>query len=51
MAPAAPAATALIYRKTGNLWAVQLLPGHFKVESTMRYPGIDGSQDLSRRHA
>ena len=30
----------LIYRRTGNLRAVQLLLGHFKVESTVRYLGI-----------
>src|SRR5262245_51736089 len=27
----------LIYRWTGNLWAVQLLLGHTKIESTVRY--------------
>ena len=32
---------ALIYRRTGNLRAVQLLLGHTKVESTVRYLGID----------
>jgi integrase len=32
---------ALIYKKTGNLRAVQLLLGHTKVESTVRYLGID----------
>lgn len=32
---------ALIYRKTGNLRAVQLLIGHKKLESTVRYLGID----------
>ena len=32
---------ALIYRKTGNLRAVQLLLGHTKLESTVRYLGID----------
>lgn len=26
----------LIYRRTGNLRAVQLLPGHSKIESTVR---------------
>jgi integrase len=31
----------LIYRKTGNLRAVQLLLGHTKVESTVRYLGIE----------
>jgi integrase len=32
---------ALIYRKTGNLRAVQLLLGHTKIESTVRYLGVD----------
>ena len=32
---------ALIYRKTGNLRAVQLLLGHTKVESTVRYLGVE----------
>jgi hypothetical protein len=31
----------LIYRRTKNLWAVQLLPGHSKLESTVRYLGIE----------
>ena len=31
----------LIYRRTKNLRAVQLLLGHSKVESTVRYFGID----------
>ena len=31
----------LIYRKTGNLRAVQLLLGHTKIESTVRYLGIE----------
>jgi site-specific recombinase XerC len=31
----------LIYRRTGNLRAVQLLLGHAKIESTVRYLGID----------
>jgi integrase len=30
-----------IYRKTGNLRAVQLLLGHTKLESTVRYLGIE----------
>ena len=29
----------LIYKKTGNLRVVQLLRGHTKVESTVRYLG------------
>ena len=32
---------ALIYKKTGNLRAVQLLLGHTKMDSTVRYLGID----------
>ncbi len=31
----------LIYRRTKNLWAVQLLLGHTKLESTVRYLGIE----------
>jgi integrase len=31
----------LIYRKTKNLRAVQLLLGHTKLESTVRYLGIE----------
>lgn len=32
---------AQIYRKTGNLRAVQLLLGHTKVDSTVRYLGVE----------
>lgn len=32
---------ALIYRQTKNLRAVQLLLGHTKLESTVRYLGIE----------
>ena len=32
---------ALIYRKTGNLRAMQLLLGHTKLESTVRHLGLD----------
>lgn len=32
---------ALIYKRTGNLRACQLLLGHFKLESTVRYLGIE----------
>lgn len=32
---------ALIYRKTGNLRAVQLLLGHSKLESTVHYLGVE----------
>ena len=31
----------LIYRRTNNLRAVQLLLGHLKLESTVRYLGIE----------
>ena len=31
----------MIYRQTGNLRAVQLLLGHTKVESTVRYLGVE----------
>jgi hypothetical protein len=31
----------LIYRRTGNVRAVQLLLGHTKIESTARYVGIE----------
>jgi site-specific recombinase XerD len=31
----------LIYRRTGNLRAVQLLLDHTKIESTVRYLGIE----------
>ena len=38
---------ALIYRKTGNLRAVQLLLGHTKVDSTVRYLGVELEDALS----
>jgi integrase len=37
----------LIYRRTGNLRAVQLLLGHTKIESTVRYLGIEVDDALS----
>ncbi|SDJ40543.1 hypothetical protein SAMN05421850_1226 [Lutimaribacter saemankumensis] len=30
-----------IYRKTGNLRAVQLLLGHARMDSTVRYLGVE----------
>ena len=42
---------ALVYKSTGNLWACQLLLGHRKIESTVRYLGIevDDALELSER--
>jgi integrase len=37
----------LIYRRTGNLRAVQLLLGHTKIESTVRYLGIEVDDALT----
>ena len=38
---------ALIYKRTGNLRAVQLLLGHSKLESTVRYLGIEVDDALT----
>ena len=38
---------AQVYKKTGNLRAVQLLLGHTKLESTVRYLGIEVDDALS----
>jgi integrase len=37
----------LIYRRTGNLRAVQLLLDHTKIESTVRYLGIEVDDALA----
>jgi integrase len=37
----------LIYRRTANLRAVQLLLGHRKIESTVRYLGIEVDDALA----
>jgi integrase len=37
----------LIYRRTGNLRAVQLLLGHTEIESTVRYLGIEVDDALA----
>ncbi|MHA1166112.1 MAG: tyrosine-type recombinase/integrase [Alphaproteobacteria bacterium] len=37
----------LIYRKTGNLRAVQILLGHTKIESTVRYLGVEVDDALA----
>ena len=42
---------AQIYKKTGNLRAVQLLLGHTKLESTVRYLGIEVEDALSNLRA
>ena len=38
---------ALLYKKTGNLRACQLLLGHRKLESTVRYLGIEVDDALA----
>lgn len=37
----------LIYRKTGNIRAVQLLLGHTKLDSTVRYLGVEVEDALT----
>ena len=37
----------LIYRRTGNIRAVQLLLGHTKLESTVRYLGVEVDDALA----
>jgi integrase len=37
----------LIYRRTGNLRAVQLLLRHTKIESTVRYLGVEVDDALA----
>lgn len=37
----------LIYKKTGNLRAVQLLLGHTKIESTVKYLGVEVDDALA----
>lgn len=37
----------IFYKRTGNLRACQLLPGHTKLESTVRYLGIEVDDALS----
>jgi integrase len=42
---------ALIYKRTGNLRAVQILLGHTKLESTARYLGADAEDALTLSEA
>ena len=42
---------ALIYKRTGNLRAVQILLGHTKLESTVRYLGVDAENALTLSEA
>jgi len=42
---------AQVYKKTGNLRAVQLLLGHTKLESTVRYLGIEDALSISEQVA
>jgi integrase len=41
------AKVALVYKKTGNIRACQLLLGHRKLESTVRYLGIEVDDALA----
>ena len=42
---------ALIYKRTGNLRAVQILLGHAKLESTVRYLGVEAEDALTLSEA
>jgi integrase len=41
----------LLYKKTGNLRACQLLLGHTKLESTVRYLGVEVDDALEMSEA
>jgi site-specific recombinase XerC len=40
------AKASIIYKATGNLRTVQILLGHTKIESTVRYFGVDAEDAL-----
>nr|WP_077813943.1 integrase [Acetobacter aceti] len=42
---------AMIYKRTGNLRAVQILLGHTKLDSTVRYLGVDVEDALALSEA
>ena len=46
-APRRRTKVSLVYKKTGNLRACQLLLGHRKLESTVRYLGIEVDDALA----
>lgn len=46
-----PTKPAIIYKRTGNLRAVQILIGHTKIETTVRYLGVDMEDALALAEA
>lgn len=40
-----------LYKATGNLRAIQIPPGHSKIENTVRYLGVDVDDALSLSEA